>query len=122
MGNTLISKKHESLFVFFVGGEGDLWIVQLGVRVCNLLGVNKELEAFSEEGLGPVPLGKRGHDLGMFGDEGWVYACRLNEFAHEFVQEACRCVWRRALDLVLRQLGQQILSRLCTKESRSRLD
>ncbi len=49
-------------------------VVQLGVGVAQLLGQAEHLKAFSDAGLGAMPLGQGAHDLGVVDDEGGVDA------------------------------------------------
>jgi hypothetical protein len=63
-------------------------IVQLGVRVDNLLLADEGLETLTETGVLTVVLGERRHHLGVAGDECGVDALLLDELANEGVEHA----------------------------------
>jgi hypothetical protein len=73
-------------------------VVQLGVGVADLLAADEELEPLGHADERAVRLGERRHDLGVLGDEGRVQALRLEELAHELVEQARRRARRGALD------------------------
>jgi len=91
-------------------------VVELGVRVDDLLLAHKGLEALAETRVLAVVLGQRGHHLRVARDEGRVDARLLDEFADEFVQHAGVGHGWRALDVVLRQELLEELVRLLRVE------
>lgn len=71
-------------------------VVQLRVRVDNLLLAHKGLEAFADARQRPVVLGQGRHHLRVSRDEGRVDAPLLDELADELVQHAGVGLGRRA--------------------------
>mmetsp|Transcript_3328 Transcript_3328/g.7852 ORF Transcript_3328/g.7852 Transcript_3328/m.7852 type:complete len:258 (-) Transcript_3328:1098-1871(-) len=74
-------------------------VVELRVRVAQLLAADKELEALSEPWLRPVVLGQRRHDLRVIAEEGRRDKGRLQVLSHQLVDEAGGGARRRAQDL-----------------------
>ena len=69
-----------------------------------------------------APLGERAHELRVVADERGVDALRLEELAHELVQQAARRLRRRALHAVLRAELDEAGARLLRLERLRQLD
>mmetsp|Transcript_8923 Transcript_8923/g.24044 ORF Transcript_8923/g.24044 Transcript_8923/m.24044 type:complete len:656 (-) Transcript_8923:29-1996(-) len=76
-------------------------VIQLRIRVGDLLGVDEQLEPLRHARQVAVPLGQRRHDLRVVADEGGVDALRLEELAHKLVEQPRRGLRRRAVHVVL---------------------
>lgn len=63
-------------------------IVELGVGVAELVVFDEEFEPLGEAGLAAVVFGERRHRLRVLDDEGGVQALRLEEAAHQLVDES----------------------------------
>lgn len=81
--------------------ELDLWVVQLGVRVNELVLVREQLEALCQALLRAMPFGQRTHQLRMVDDEAGADALRLKELADKLVNQTGGRTGVRALDVLL---------------------
>jgi hypothetical protein len=79
----------------------DVRIVQLGVRIANLSGIHKHLEALGQARDVSVILRQRGHDLRMIDDERRIDAGDLDELSDQLVQQTRRGLRWRAMHVVL---------------------
>mmetsp|Transcript_4793 Transcript_4793/g.19542 ORF Transcript_4793/g.19542 Transcript_4793/m.19542 type:complete len:232 (-) Transcript_4793:1362-2057(-) len=74
----------------------DEGVVELGVRVAELLRRDEQLEALRDGRLGAVVLGQRRHDRGVLGDEGRRHALGFEQLANKVVDEPRHRVRRLA--------------------------
>jgi hypothetical protein len=79
-------------------------VVQLGVRIAELLSAHEALEALAQARARTMPLGERGHHLRVADDEGGGHAERLDELADEHVEHARVRAGLAAVHVVLRAL------------------
>ncbi len=76
-------------------------IIELSVRVNELLPVDKHLEPFGHSLLGPVVLGKWTHDLRVVNEESRRVALNLEVLGNELVEQSGSGSWSRARDFEL---------------------
>lgn len=86
-------------------------VIELSIRITELMVLNEELEPFSESRFGSMILGKWRHHLGVLNDEGRVKALRLQESSDEFIDESNGGAWIGAIYFVL--LALLVKENLC---------
>lgn len=85
-------------------------IIQLGIRVAELMMVNKQLKPLSDPRLRTMILRQRRHQLRMLGDKGRVKALSLQEMPHKLINQTrggarIRASHMMKVALLIKELG-----------------